>query len=396
MGRAGIGTPDTKQKVYLDPNLQIIFAVTLMSVMGVSIITPALPKIAQHMGISKGSIGMLITAFTIPGALFTPIIGVLSDRFGRKEILIPSLFLFGLAGGSCAFVQDLRLFLLLRFLQGIGGTALAVLNVTIISDIYSGKQRVAALGYNSGIMQIGAAGYPLVGGALAVLGWRYPFVMFFISLLVGVAAARYLRNPVHKSSQGIKEYLTNSAKSLLDYRAVAIFITSTITFTMFYGSYMTYFPVLLEEKFGSSSVVIGVIMSAMAAVTAITASNLSRLVDGFGLRKLIIAAFAFYGLGMILMPLVSHIYLFALPISSFGIGHGLSIPCIFNLLAGIAPEDYRAMYMSVNGCVFRLGQSLGPMIMGTVYSTGGINTVFFVGTAFSLLAAVIVFYSIKQ
>lgn len=98
MGTAGLEVRNAKRKLFLDANLYTIFAVTLMSVMGVSSIASALPKIAEEMGIAKGNIGILISAFTIPGVLLTPVMGALSDRLGRKAILVPSLFLFGLAG----------------------------------------------------------------------------------------------------------------------------------------------------------------------------------------------------------------------------------------------------------------------------------------------------------
>lgn len=244
------------------------------------------------------------------------------------------------------------------------------------------------LGYNSCIAQIGVAGYPLIGGALAVLGWNYPFLLFFISMIIGALALKYLNLPENRSNQELKDYLSNSLKSLLNYEVMFIFVISIITFITFYGSYVTYFPILLEEKFAKSSVVIGAIMSVMAIVTAITASRLRRLVDRFGIRRLLVAAFMFYGLGLSLMPLIRDIYVFIIPITAFGIGHGLSIPCIYNLLAGIAPAEYRATYMSVNGSVFRLGQTLGPIIMGAVYSAGGIDAVFFVGAVCSLFVRV--------
>jgi MFS transporter, ACDE family, multidrug resistance protein len=89
------------RKVYRDHNLHVLFGVTLMAVLGVSSITPALPEIRDAFGVTSGQVGLLITVFTLPGIALTPILGILSDRHGRKKILTPALLLFGVAGG-CA------------------------------------------------------------------------------------------------------------------------------------------------------------------------------------------------------------------------------------------------------------------------------------------------------
>lgn len=128
-----------KKSVYLDTNLQIIFGVTLIAVLGVSSITPAFPLIVKDLNISTQSVGLLITMFTLPGIFLTPVMGALADRFGRKKILIPSMMLFGVAGGACALAHDFSLLLALRFFQGVGAASLGSLNVTIIGDLYSGN-----------------------------------------------------------------------------------------------------------------------------------------------------------------------------------------------------------------------------------------------------------------
>lgn len=82
-------------------NLSIIFLTTLMAVLGVASITPAFPTIIKHFGITPPQVALLITVFTVPGVFLAPVVGILADRLGRKIILLPSLVLFGLAGGAC-------------------------------------------------------------------------------------------------------------------------------------------------------------------------------------------------------------------------------------------------------------------------------------------------------
>ena len=85
----------------------------MMAVLGTSSITPAFPTIVRELGVSSGQVGLLITVFTLPGIVMTPLLGVLSDRYGRKKILVPALLLFAIAGGACAFARDFNVLLAL-------------------------------------------------------------------------------------------------------------------------------------------------------------------------------------------------------------------------------------------------------------------------------------------
>ena len=128
-----------KSTLLKDKNLYVIFGITLVSVMGVSSIAPALPSIARTLSVTNDQIGLLITFYTLPGIILTPILGIIADRYGRKRVLIPSLFFFGIAGTACAFATSFEQLLLFRALQGMGSDSLGALNLTLIGDLYSGK-----------------------------------------------------------------------------------------------------------------------------------------------------------------------------------------------------------------------------------------------------------------
>ncbi len=161
-----------------DRNLYVIFGITLSAVMGVTTIAPALPSIAHSFEISADKIGLLITFFTLPGIFITPILGILADKYGRKVILVPSLFTFGIAGAACAYAVSFEQLLLFRVIQGMGSASLGALNLTLIGDLYSGNDRATAMGYNGSVLSIGTAVYPAIGGALAIAGWYYLFKPF--------------------------------------------------------------------------------------------------------------------------------------------------------------------------------------------------------------------------
>ncbi|HBG15081.1 MAG TPA: MFS transporter, partial [Synergistaceae bacterium] len=128
---------------------------TLISVLGVASVAPAFPEMIRALGVNQEDVAWLISAFTIPGLLFTPVTGFLSDRYGRRKILVPCLFLFGVAGGACFLARDFRTLLFLRFLQGVGSAPLNALNVALIGDFFKGNDRSAAMGYNTSVIGVG-------------------------------------------------------------------------------------------------------------------------------------------------------------------------------------------------------------------------------------------------
>ena len=382
-------------KLYLNNNLQVIFSITLMSVLGVASITPAFPKIENELNISEQEVGLLITVFTLPGVILTPILGVLADRYGRKQILIPSLILFAIAGTSCFFTRHFDLLLVFRLLQGIGAASLGSLNVTLIGDFFNGRDRASAMGYNASVLSIGTASYPAIGGALATIGWYFPFLLPSLAVPIALIALYSLKSPKPANNQNLKEYLSKAWKAVIDKRVIGIFIASIFTFIILYGSYLTFFPFLLDSDYSASPLIIGLLMSTMSLTTAITSSQLGSLSVKYSQKVLLKIAFIIYALSMILIPLIPHLWLMIIPLIFFGIAQGLNIPSLQTMLTNLAPAENRAAFMSLNGMVLRLGQTIGPLIMGFVFVLSGMTGVFFAGAAFALLMFVLILIMIN-
>lgn len=390
---------------YLDPNLLIVFGVTLMAVMGVASLTPAFPLIGQALGIPRETIGLLIIVFTLPGAILTPVFGVLADRYGRKTILIPSLLVFGLAGGACTFARDFFILLILRFFQGVGAASLGYLNVTIIGDLYTGKNRADAMGYNASITSIGTAAYPAIGGTLAVLfGWYFPFFLPLLAIPIGIIVLLGLRNPEPEEETKFNEYLRQAWKAIRNRQVVGVFIGSLFTFIILYGVIVNFLPYL--PLFGGNAMLSGLVMSSMSIVTAITATQVGKLVHRFGERTLLMFAFPLYALALILIPLlpsfwavfiphVPIIWTVIIPISIYGMAQAINIPSLQMLLARLALPEYRAALMSINGMVLRWGQTLGPLIMGIAIVLWDFQGVFLTGYIFALIMLPIVIATIS-
>lgn len=385
-----------KKSLYLESNLLIVFGVTLMAVLGVASITPAFPTMSSALGIPMEAIGLLITIFTIPGVLFTPFLGILADRFGRRTILVPSLFLFGIAGFANAFAWDFTVLLFFRFFQGLGAASLGALNVTIIGDLYAGKDRVDAMAYNASVTSIGTAIYPAIGGALALLGWFYPFYLPLIAIPIGITILFWLKNPEPRDEVSFQRYLGRTWQIVKDRRVGGLLLASTVAFIMLYGAIITYLPYVLSISFGANALIRGAMQSSLSIAAAITATMVGRLTERFSERKLILIAFPLYALGLFLIPFSPSLVILLIPISFFGIAQALNMPSIQTLLAGLAPPAERAALMSLNGWILRVGQTLGPIFMGYVLLFWGLPSIYWFGALLGILIVPILFVTIPS
>lgn len=358
-----------------------------MVVMGVTSIAPTFPDILRKLpGTTAANVGLLITFFTIPGVFLTPIIGVFADRHGRKRMLVPALFLFGLSGICCGLARSFDWLLFFRLIQGIGAAPLGALNLTLISDLYQGRTRTTALGLNAGVLSLCVAAYPVLGGMLAVINWHVPFFLSVLAFPVAFWVLFSLKNPEPKVKSELRTYLSNMVKGLSDRRVLALFFATLCTFVLIYGPFLTYMPIHMGHAYGATPFQIGLLMSVSAFMTALFASQigtLSRLISEQALFK---GAFLVYGTACIGLALMPSLWWFALPILLFGMGQGMNLPCTQSLLSELAPQELRGGFMSMNATVLRLGQTIGPPIMAGMFALGGIDCVFYGGAVIAVLA----------
>ena len=379
-----------------DRNIYLIFITTLLAVMGVASIAPAFPQMKEHFGISREQVGWLVAIFTLPGMIITPFMGVLADRIGRKAILIPSLILFGLAGFSCMFVHDFKVLLIFRLFQGIGASSLGSLNITLIGDLYQGNRRATAMGYNASVLSLGTAAYPALGGALAVFGWNFPFILPVLAVPFGISLIYLLNNPEPKEKQNLKQYGLNVWKVINQPAVWGLLALNILVFFLIYGAYITYLPSLLKERMSANSLHIGLTMSSMSLTTALTSSQIGRISKRFSPRSIMITAIIFYIISMITL---SHSFSWIILIPAlliFGLGQGLFMPTVQTMLVGFAPLKERAAFMSLNGVVLRTGQTIGPLAIGLAYGLGGFTYAYYGSSLIALVMLLITLILIRK
>lgn len=372
--------------------LPIIGGVTFISVLGIASVTPAFPEAARALSVSAREIALLISAFTLPGILFTPLTGILADRIGRREILVPSLLLFGLAGTGCAFVSDFRLLVLLRFLQGLGASSLSSLNMVLIGDLYRGPERDRATGYNSSVISLGTALFPVLGGALALLGWRWPFLLPLMAFPVAFAVRFRLEAPFERKSETLGSYFRALGQGLRRREVLAILTATTGTFIVLFGSVTAFLPFLLADRFGASSFEIGLVFLTQSLATALAASQSGNLARRFSPRSRLVLAFFLFSLALVLYPQARSLPPVFLAAVAFGLGQGMNMPVLLSLLVSFACPEYRGGLMAINTMALKLGQTVAPLLTGYVLARWGLESVFYASalTALATLLATLI------
>jgi MFS family permease len=373
------------------PILHVVLASSLMGVMGVSLISPTLPAIRQVLGVTETQVSLLLTAFSLPGIVLAPLIGILADRYGRRAVLVPCLVGYGLAGGSVVLVRSFEVILALRVVQGAAASGLVTLAVTLIGDTFAGRQRNQLMGINGAVISVGTASYPLLGGALAEVTWTAPFALYLLGVPVGLLALRALADTATDGGEGAATddarglgYLRGVVAAVPTRRALLVYGTYVAVFVVLYGAVLTTLPLLLSREYGLSAFGNGLILTASSAMTGLVSANNGRLAGRFSNERLVGFGFLAYGIGLLGVWLAGSPAGTGLAILAFGTGMGLTLPSLDTATSSLAGREYRGGVTSLRTTAIRTGQTIGPPLFTTVAVVTGDRPLLFAAGAATL------------
>ena len=374
--------------LYKNKNIYLIFANTLAGIISVSLLVPALPVIAREFSLSQKQIGLLITSYTLPGVLFGLFMGVFADKFGRKALMVPSLLLFGIAGGSIYWLDDFFWINVFRFAQGIGGAILPAISVVLIGDLFHEGIRMRVMGLNAVVLSFGTAFFPLLGGMLATSGWNAPFLVYWAALPLAAAVAFFLDEPPRKNHTHMGSYFRAAGNYIFARRSLLVFATGTAIFILLYGGVLTYLTLYMDERFKMTPVAIGMVIASASIATALFSAFSHRMVAMMGAQRTISIGFVMFGATFFLILTADSSNALFLPIFIFGGAMGMTIPLLQNIVTQLSPAEYRGLMSSLMGTMVRLGQTLGPMFLAITLYFGPLRMIFWVCAVFSIIMAV--------
>ena len=356
------------------PPFALIAAVTVTGVMGNTLISPAIPDIRDDFGLSNAAAGVLVAAAAFPGVFLAPLIGVLADRFGRREVVVPCLVTFGLAGGLAAFAPSFSMLLVARLVQGAGAAGLVNLAVVIIGDNWDGLERTRMIGRNSAALLSSIVVLPPIGGLLAEQwGWRATFVAYWVALVTAAAVIRWVpRTP--RGDTRMRDQLRATVPYLRSRAVLGPVTIAFVAFMLIFGLFLTVMPVYLEDRFGVSAGWRGLVLALPAVTSTLGSLSVARLAGRFGLRRTLAVACALWVGAFAMIAGVPVLAVLCVAVLIYGFGEGVLIPTLQDAVASAAPASSRGATVALFVSFARAGQSAGPLLAGvgmTVFSARG-------------------------
>ena len=368
---------------------QIIISTTFISLLGMPVIGPVLPVLQDVFTINNRDIGwMIMSSYTLPALFFIPFTGYLADRFGKKNILIPSLFVFSISGSLISLAQNADTVIILRFIQGLGGSALLTLSPALVPDLFQGQERVKAMGYTGVTQGIGAGLLPMLGGLLASVTWYLPFLTAVIGLPIGLYLIIHLKNVKPGVLPKTGTYIRDAYENLVNKDVLQLcFFTFGYVFIGF-GAFISYIPSYMNTTFNTGTILIGIIIATRTISGSICSAVLNKITTRFSSRTLLVFSFVLLMLGMSAVPLTGRIEAVVFLALAYGAGFGIVRPLIQVLLFEISPENLRSTFSSANGTALRIAQTFSPLIAGLVVAGLGFQMLYYLAAGLSFLMVI--------
>jgi multidrug resistance protein len=371
----------------------MVALVVLVDITGFGLILPLLPFWAEKLGANPFEVGLILTVYALAQFLFTPVLGMLSDRFGRRPVILVSLLIEALGFALTALAGTLPLLLVARFVGGLGASNIGSAQA-VVADVTAPKDRARGMGMVGAAIGVGFVVGPAFGGVLAGLGSTVPFWAAFGVALVNAALVLWLlpetRAQRAASSQPAKRFtLFAGWQRALRTPAIARLIVVNLFFTLAFTAMEAVFPLFTQRVFGWQALQNGYLFTYVGVIIVIMQGGLvGRLVRRFGERGVQIAGLALLAVGLAVLPFSGTLALLLMALALLSIGDGAVTPTNNALLSLAAPADAQGETLGLSQGIAGLGRMVGPLLAGWLFGVG-IGLPFFVAAALTLVALLV-------
>lgn len=390
--------------------LSFIFITMLIDVIGLGIIIPVLPRlignlIQRDLSTASTYAGWLTFAYASMQFLFSPVVGGLSDRFGRRPVLLFSLFGFGLDYLLMAFSPTIGWLFAGRFISGITGASMTTA-AAYIADVSPPEKRAQNFGLIGTAFGIGFIIGPVLGGILSQWGERMPFIaaaiLAFVNWLYGYFVLPESLDKDHRRKFDWKRANPiGSLKGLGRYPVILSLVVSLVCLYLSSHAHQSTWTFYTMEKFGWTEKEVGYSLGFVGIMIALVQGLLIRLLIPYlGQKRAIYFGLLFYALGFIGFAFATQSWMMYAIVIPFSLG-GISGPALQGVMSGQVPRNEQGELQGALTSLISATSIFGPLLMTYLFAffTSTNAPVFFPGAPFvmgALLTIISILFAMRS
>jgi len=370
--------------------LVIIFITVFIDLLGFGIIIPLLPFYAEHFGASAFLVGLLSTSFSLAQFLFAPLWGQLSDRIGRRPVILVGLLGSAASYALFAVATSLPLLFVARTLAGIAGANIPTAQA-FIADITTPEKRARGMGLIGAAFGLGFIFGPAIGGFLS--HWGYSAPAWFASAIsfANFAAAIVLlpeSKPAHEEPERAGR-VDVFRRALLRPHLPQVLLVFFLVLTAF-SSFEATFALYSERRFSFTPATIGYMFAWVGVVLAtVQGALVGKLVPKLGEHRIVPAALLVMSVALTLVPVSPSVPVLAVACGLLALGMGFNSPSIMSSISQLADPRDQGSTLGLSQSLGSLARIIGPMWGGFVFDQFGIRVPFVTAAALMLVACAI-------
>jgi multidrug resistance protein len=344
-----------------------LWVAVAVDLMGFGIIIPLLPLYADSFGASPATIGLLFSSYALAQFALSPWWGKLSDRIGRKPVLMVTIA--GSAVGSIvlALAGSIWMLFLGRIIDGMSGASVAVARAAV-ADFSTPKDRVRLMGLLSAAFGFGFIIGPGIGALAALGGLSLPYYVAAVIALINLATVSLRVRETRPAVQSESRVLPGPAN-----RPKPIMRLVVLTFlgiTAFSGFEAT-FALLGQARLDMTAPIIAAVIAAVGVVlTVIQAVVVGPLARRIGETNLIRLGLSINVAGFLITSIASTWPILALGLLGLAVGQGLTVPAVSSAIAGLSPRGGAGQMLGFQQSASGLARVVGPALGGVLFGAG--------------------------
>ncbi|MCX7876732.1 MAG: MFS transporter [Melioribacteraceae bacterium] len=383
-------------------SLTIIFITIFIDLMGFGILIPILPTFAsKQVGATDFEIGVTVAVFSFMQFIFNPILGRLSDRIGRRPVILSTQLMTIISYLIFAFTNSFLLLVLSRLIAGIGGSNIGVAQA-YIADITTKEERAKGMGLIGAAFGLGFVFGPLIGAFLSKYGYSvigfsaagFSFIAFLFALL---KLPESLIEKKVDSKFSYKIFDFNFTKKVISSPSVGILIILFFIIIFSVANIYGTLALLTFKVYHFNDQQNGILFGLTGLIGAfVQAFLMKKISQKFSDKKIVVAGLIFMVIGLGFIPYGGNFLGLAIVISILAIGTGILQPIIPSMISKRADQNLQGSILGVNQSISALARVFGPLWGGFSFDFFGYQFPFLTGAFFTFITIFLAIYLIEN